>query len=104
MKVDKLRVGKILDRRIKISKEEHPYIRQRYKDGEGVRLLARVYGVDKRLIQFILHPERQKLNLELRKQRGGSKKYYDKSKWKMVMREHRAYKKTIKDKLIQPIK
>lgn len=93
--VDKIKIGKARDRRIKIPQSEHEYIKQRHKNGEAIRAIARSYGVDKRLIQFIIYPERQILNYQLRLARGGSKKYYNKDKWRETMREHRAYKKTL---------
>lgn len=86
------RVGKENDRRIKIPKTEHTYIINRHKQGEAIRAIARDYGVDKRLIQFIIYPERQVLNKLYRARRGGSKIYYNKDKWRETMREHRAYK------------
>lgn len=93
--VDKKRTGKANDRRIKIPNTEHDYIRQRFKNGEAIRAIARDYGVDHRLIQFIIYPERKILNLKLRADRGGSKKYYDKDKWRETHREHRNYKKQL---------
>jgi len=54
----KMRLPEGEDRRVKIPKSEHDRIKQRYKDGESLRVLGRAYGVDKRLIQFILYPER----------------------------------------------
>ncbi len=89
-----------LDRRIKIQKSEHAYIRERHKNGEAIRAIARAYGVDKRLIQFILFPERHKAMYEARLKRGGSKQYYNKDKWRETHKEHRHYKQSIKDKLI----
>ena len=89
-----------LDRRIKIQKSEHDDIRKRHKEGEAIRAIARAYGVDKRLIQFIIYPERQAINLVNRHKRGGSKQYYNKDKWKETQKEHRHYKQSIKNKLI----
>ena len=94
-KIDDLRTGKENDRRIKIPASEHDYIKRRYKEGESLRGIARAYGVDKRLIQFILYPERLKKNRELRKQRGGWKIYYNKEAWREEHRKHRAYKEKL---------
>lgn len=84
-----------LDRRIKIQKSEHANIKMLHKQGMAIRAIARQYGVDKRLIQFILFPERQKLNYQHRVERGGSMQYYDKDKWRETMKEHRHYKSTV---------
>lgn len=94
-KVDDLRTGKENDRRIKIPASEYNYIKRRHQEGESIRGIARDYGVDKRLIQFILYPERLKHNRELRKQRGGWERYYDKNTWREEHRKHRAYKKKL---------
>ncbi len=83
------------DRRIKIPKSEHKAIKQAYKQGEAIRAIARRYKVDKRLIQFILFPERQKLNYIHRLERGGSKQYYNKDKWRETQKEHRSYKQKL---------
>jgi hypothetical protein len=84
-----------LDRRIKIQKSEHPRIKLLHAQGVAIRAIAREYGVDKRLIQFILFPERQKVMYQARVARGGSMQYYDKNKWREVMKEHRHYKSTV---------
>jgi hypothetical protein len=79
------------DRRVKIPKDQHEVIKQMYDDGMAIRAIAREYNVDKRLIQFILFPERQlaaKANREW-------KKYYDKDDRKGIMKEHRKYKNSI---------
>lgn len=94
-KLEKARIGKKLDRRIKIPKSEYPVIFALHKNGEFIRAIARRYGVDHRLIQFILFPERHKKNYQNRLDRGGSKQYYDKDKWKITMREHRHYKRSL---------
>lgn len=94
-KIDDLRTGKENDRRIKIPASEHGYIKRRYQQGESLREIARSYGVDKRLIQFILNPERLKRNRELRKERGGWRQYYNKDKWREEHRKHREYKKRL---------
>jgi hypothetical protein len=94
-KLEKARIGKKLDRRIKIPKSEYPVIFELHKNGEFIRAIARLYNVNKRLIQFILFPERLKKNYQNRLDHGGSKQYYDKDKWKIVMREHRQYKRSL---------
>lgn len=80
------------DRRIKIPKSEYSNIKTMHKQGQAIRAIARQYGVDHRLIQFILFPERHAKNLQDRAERGGSKIYYNRDKWRETMREHRQYK------------
>ena len=47
-----------------------------YEPGTGINALARMFKVNKRLIQFILFPERKQKNLEDRRARGGWEQYY----------------------------
>jgi hypothetical protein len=70
-----------------------------HSEGFSITGLGKLFKVNKRLIQFILFPERQKRNLELREQRGGSKIYYKKEKHTVAIREHRNYKKQLFNKL-----
>jgi len=93
--IDKIKIPVGYDRRIKIPQTEYAYIIQRQKNGEAIRAIARDYGVDHRLIQFIIYPERKAINYANRLARGGSKQYYNKDKWRETMREHRAYKKSL---------
>lgn len=81
------RIPRDKDNRIKIEKDEYPVIRARYASGERIRALAREYNVHKRLIEFILFPERRQKNLADREARGGWKQYYSTER-------NRAYQKT----------
>lgn len=87
------------DRRVKLTHEQREEIRNNDL-GLSINALARKYGVSKRLIQFIRFPERHEKNLENRKNRGGSKIYYDTEKHKETMKDHRRYKQSIKEDLI----
>ena len=86
------------DKRTKLLPCQKELIKLRYSEGTyGIRELGRMFKVNKRLIQFILFPERQKKNLADRKARGGWAQYYDKEKNNEAQKEHRAYKyKTLK--------
>lgn len=96
-KLEKARIGKKFDRRIKIPKQKHKEIITLHAKGMAIRAISRKYSVNKRLIQFILFPERQIKNYQNRLERGGSKQYYNKDKWKLTMREHRHYKRKLLD-------
>ena len=84
------------DRRRKLPTSEHAYIRERSKQGESQRQLARAYGVSRRLIVFILYPERLKaLQIKKSVEKYSQKYYHSKmkgQKWAKTMREHRHYK------------
>lgn len=81
------------DRRRKLSDQDKEDIKELV--GMAIRGIARMYGVDKRLIQFILYPERYAKNLADRRARGGSMQYYDKEKHTESMRKHRHYKQQL---------
>ncbi len=63
-----------------------------YESGTSINALARMFKVNKRLIQFILFPERKQKNLEDREARGGWKQYYDREQNNKTINEHRKYK------------
>jgi hypothetical protein len=79
------------DRRVKIPKEEHETIRLMHKEGKAIRAIAREYQVDKRLIQFIIFPER----LVAARANRDWRKYYNTEDRKDIMREHRQYKSAV---------
>lgn len=94
--IDKLKIREEDDRRCKLTKKQRQEIRDKYGT-ISQRKLAEMYGVSRRLIQFIGDPKKKERDLYLREQRGGSKIYYNKETWKDTMREHRQYKKRLYD-------
>ena len=73
------KIPRRLDKRVKISLEDREEIKRQYKNSSQ-RKLPEAWGVSRRLIQFILDPDKKKRDLQLRKLRGGSKSYYDREK------------------------
>jgi hypothetical protein len=63
-----------------------------HNKGESSRKLAARFKVSRRLIQFIVDPEKYEENLKRRQERGGSKQYYEKDKHAEAMKKHRRYK------------
>ena len=94
--IDKMKVPRDKDRRVKLTDAQREEIKEAYGT-ISQRKLARMYGVSRRLVQFIGDPAKHKRNLECRAERGGSMQYYNKEKWRAVMREHREYKRRIRD-------
>lgn len=93
-KSEKIKIaGTKHDKRIKLSETDKEEIRELV--GMPIREIARLYGVDKRLIQFILYPERLVKNKLDRANRGGSAAYYDKDKQRDYMKKHRRYKQEL---------
>lgn len=92
------------DRRIKLTDEQKQEIRLRWWNskhkttlsildkGLSQRKLAKEYNVSRRLIVWILYPERLIENRKRREEHGGWKQYYNTDKWWETMREHRSYK------------
>lgn len=90
----KIKLPRDKDRRIKISDAQ----RQEIINSKGkisIHELSRLYGVSRRLIQFILYPERLELNKKDRQDRGGSKQYYNKDKNTKAVRETRRYRQEV---------
>ena len=56
------------------------------------RQLAKMFGVSRRLITFILNPQKLVENKQARQIRGGSSIYYSKDPHKTYMKDHRNYK------------
>ena len=82
------------DRRVKLEDYERKKIKELY--GKiSQRKLAEMFKVSRRLITFIGDPDKYEQNLLRRKERGGSKEYYDKDKHKAYMKKHRRYKQQL---------
>ena len=93
-KSEKIKIaGGKYDRRIKLTEQDKEDIRN--IKNMSIRAIARLYGVDHRLIQFVLFPERHERNKKLRAERGGSKIYYDREKNTKAERETRNYKQEL---------
>lgn len=97
-KAEKINIkGTKYDRRRKLTEEEKKEI---YLNVLGLsqRALASKYGVSRRTIQFILDPKKLEDNKKRRKERGGSKQYYNSEEWAETMKEHRRYKHELRKK------
>ena len=103
-KSEKIKIeGTKLDRRRKLTEDQKEYIRWlREEEGLSQRKLAAMFGVSRRLITYILDPEKEKKNKERIKRLKQEGRYkYSKEQWAEVMREHRRYKEKLhKDGLI----
>ncbi len=89
-------IPKQYDRRTKLTDGQRQEIQQLYTNGTiSIGGLARAYNVNKRLIQFILFPERHERNKQLRAERGGSKRYYVPEKNRQAISTCRKYKNMI---------
>ena len=96
--IEKLRVGTEYDRRRRLTDDDREDIQRDAAAGDSLHMIAARYGVSRRLVQFILYPERLEQNKLRRAARGGSRAYYDKNKNTATMRAHRAYKTELYNK------
>jgi len=82
------------DRRVKLTDEQRIEIREAYSRGVSQRAIARAVGVSRRLVSFIVDPEKLRANQDRRAERGGWQQYYEKDLHADSMREHRRYKQS----------
>jgi len=81
------------DGRRKILESEHEEVKAKYKSLKSLRGVAKIYGVDKRTIQFIVYPDRLEKLKEHNKQIKHYKKYYNTEARKLTMRKWRSKKR-----------
>jgi len=93
-KSEKIKLNEKQDRRKKLTASQKQEIVS-LKGKISQRSLARMFGVDRRTISFILYPEKLEENKKRRAERGGSKQYYNKENHTASMREHRKYKQSL---------
>lgn len=96
-KVDKFRVNKDFgsgnDKRRKLTDEQRVQIVELSKKGYSQRQLASMFDVSRRLIGFIVNPD--KLAEFKAKRKGKSKEYYSTEKHRKYMRVHREHKREL---------
>jgi transposase-like protein len=84
------------DRRIKLTDKEREKIRKEYQEGDtSYNRLAKKYGVSKRLIQFIVNPEKAEIAKKQYSERRRDGRYYDKEKHSEAVKNHRNHKKKL---------
>lgn len=89
--------GTEFDRRIKLTDDDKKTIIWLHEEEKiSQRKLAIQFNVSRRLIQFVLDPEKLVKNKEKRKARGGSKQYYDKDKHRESIKDTRNRKQQLK--------
>ena len=97
-KSEKIKIaGTSHDRRRKLTEDQKEYIRWlREEEKLSQRQLAAMFGVSRRLITFILDPDKEKRNNARAKQLRAEVRYkYTKEEWAEVMKEHRHYKEKL---------
>lgn len=95
MPIDKKVIqGTKLDRRVKLTAEQKKEI-VALKGTASCNDVGVKYGVNRRTIDFLWHPEKLIRCNQLRKERGGSKQYYNKDKHRVAIQGTRDYKKKL---------
>lgn len=84
-----------LDGRVKITKKQYPEVIAMYEDLKSSRKVAKVFGVDKKIILFIVNPEYKKRDYLRQKNEQHWKKYYDRKYHKRAMRRYRKKKREL---------
>lgn len=92
-RLEALRLTPKFDRRRKLTEEQKEEIRKR-KD-KSSRQLAKEYGVSRRLIVFIQHPERLERQKELYRERRKDGRYYNREDHTESIRQYRNYKREL---------
>jgi transposase len=80
------------DRRRKLSDAQREEIRTQHALGASQRRLAEHFGVSRRLISFILDPEKEARAKAQYAERRRDGRYYDPEKHAAAIREHRRHK------------
>jgi len=86
--------NKKMDARFKIYPDQYPAVKLRYKQLKSLRKVGKEYGVDKKIISFIVNPsalERQK-----KYNKGRWSIYYEKEKHRQSIKKFRDKKRKLK--------
>jgi hypothetical protein len=93
---DRHRIPRDKDRRRRLTDLEKEEIKGKYIPYiTSYNMLAREYNVSKRLIMFIINPEKKAINSEQFKERRKDGRYYNREKHTKAVRSLRAYKREV---------
>ena len=87
-----IRLPREADRRVKLTEEQRKAIRD---SSRPIRRLAIEYGVNRRAIDFIKHPEKLAENKKRRQERGGWRQYYNREQNSIAIKRHQRYKQWV---------
>lgn len=96
-KVDKMIIPRKFDRRVKLTEVDKEKIKSLHSAGFPIRFIAREFEdkCSRRMIQFVLFPERGKLVAEQFKERRKDGRYYSKENHREAIKGTRRYKKEL---------
>lgn len=87
---DTVNVTRQYDRRVKYTEEDKQEMRDLAQAGYSEREISRRIPCSRRLVSFVLHPEKLIANRKVH-----TSKKYTKEEWRNLMAEHRRYKKAL---------
>lgn len=79
----------------KYNEVDRLHVQKMHKEGISMHEISRTTGMSRRMIQFIIYPERLVIAKEQYKQRRKDGRYYVKDKHTLAIRAHRAYRKQL---------
>lgn len=96
-KSESIKLPRQYDRRIKLTDKQRDEIKEKYASGVySQRALAREYNVSRRLISFVLNPEKYETAKEQFRERRKDGRYEpDRESRNQIQREHRGYKQRL---------
>jgi len=95
------KIPRELDRRIRVTEEKREEIKTLYRYmGLSQRAISRQTRISRRMICFILFPEKEAICKAQYKERRKDGRYYDKDKHREAMREYGRYKQSIRARLV----
>jgi len=95
------KIPRHLDRRVKYTEEDKEDVKILFKGGMSQRAIARETGMSRKMVSFVLFPEKLlKANEEFKQRRKDGRYKPKKEEWRKAMKEHRHYKQSIKNQLI----
>jgi len=98
----KKKIPRELDRRVKYTEEDKEKVKTMYRfERLSQRAISRDTGISRRMVSFILFPEKYEVaRKQFKERRKDGRYFYGKKWWRETMKEHRRYKQGIKEKLI----
>lgn len=95
-KSEKIPLPPQYDRRRKLTEDDKfEIVRLRKEHNLSQRTLARMFGVSRRLIVFIIDPEKNERYKVRYKERRKDGRYYDRETHRKTIKNHRAYKQQL---------
>lgn len=83
------------DRRVKLTEYDRQQIKNLFNSWKSQNYIAKEYWVSRRLVYFIIYPDKYEICRQQHKERRLDWRYYDKDSHKLAMRNTRNHRKVI---------